>query len=169
MTLNLTKCEFGEALVTYLGNQVGNGQVRPVDAKVAAAADYLAPTTRCGLCRFLGITGYYRCFYRNFSTVVSPLTSLCSPNVPFKWTAECQHAFEAVAVKSLLCSAPVLSAPVLSAPDFLRPFKLEVNASAMDAGAVLLQDGALVILVVCVFFSFTLVVVCLINTHFLFE
>ena len=37
---------------------------------------------------------------------------------------------------SLLCSAPVLAAP-----DFAQPFKLEVDASATGAGAVLLQDG----------------------------
>ena len=37
---------------------------------------------------------------------------------------------------SLLCSAPVLSAP-----NFSLPFKLEVDASATGAGAVLLQDG----------------------------
>lgn len=47
---------------------------------------------------------------------------------------ECQHAFDSA--KSLLCSAPVLAAP-----DFARPFKLEVDASATGAGAVLLQDG----------------------------
>lgn len=36
LTLNLAKCEFGKATVTYLGKQVGQGSVRPVDAKVTA-------------------------------------------------------------------------------------------------------------------------------------
>ena len=36
LTLNLAKCEFGKATVTYLGKQVGLGQVRPVDAKITA-------------------------------------------------------------------------------------------------------------------------------------
>ncbi|XP_029980233.1 scavenger receptor cysteine-rich type 1 protein M130-like, partial [Sphaeramia orbicularis] len=44
-----------------------------------------------------------------------------------------QEAFESV--KALLCSAPVLAAP-----DFSWPFKLEVDASAFGAGAVLLQE-----------------------------
>ncbi len=36
LTLNLAKCDFARATVTYLGKQVGQGQVRPVEAKVAA-------------------------------------------------------------------------------------------------------------------------------------
>ena len=36
LTVNLAKCEFAKATVTYLGRVVGQGQVRPVDAKVRA-------------------------------------------------------------------------------------------------------------------------------------
>lgn len=81
------------------------------------------------------MAGYYRCFCRNFSAIVHPLTSLLSPKVQFVWTPECQHTFESV--KSLLSHAPVLAAP-----DFSRPFKLEVDASAVGARAVLLQEDA---------------------------
>lgn len=63
--------------------------------------------------------------------MVVPLTRLCSPAVPFMWDKLCQNAF-----KSILCSAPVLGAP-----NFSRAFKLEVDASASGAGAVLLQDN----------------------------
>lgn len=66
--------------------------------------------------------------------MVTPLTKLCSPVVPFVWTDECDHAFSTA--KSLLCSAPVLAAP-----NFSLPFKLEVDACATGAGAVPLQDG----------------------------
>src|SRR4029434_7966777 len=34
LTVNLAKCEFGKATVTYLGKVVGRGQVHPVGAKV---------------------------------------------------------------------------------------------------------------------------------------
>ena len=36
LTLNLAKREFGKATVTYLGKQVGRGQVRPLTGKVEA-------------------------------------------------------------------------------------------------------------------------------------
>lgn len=86
LTLNLAKYEFGQGTVTYLGRQVGGGKVRPVEAKVSAIIQFLAPETRCELKQFLGMTGYYRCFCRNFSTVVQPLTDLTSPKVEFVWS-----------------------------------------------------------------------------------
>lgn len=135
LTVNLAKCEFGHATVTYLGKQVGQGQVRPVEAKVAAILDFPVPSTRKALRRFLGMAGYYRNFCRNFSTVIRPLTNLLSPKVNFTWSPECQKAFESA--KSLLSHSPVLAAPDLS-----RPFKLEIDASAVGAGAVLLQENA---------------------------
>lgn len=60
LTLNLAKCDFGKAMVTYLRKQVGQGQVRPMLAKVQAILDFPAPQTRRELRRFLGMVGYYR-------------------------------------------------------------------------------------------------------------
>lgn len=79
------------------------------------------------------MTGCYRAFCKNFAEVASPLTNLLSQSKVFEWSSECQSAFDAV--KTLLCSAPVLSAP-----NFSRPFKLEVDASEVGAGAVLIQE-----------------------------
>ncbi len=66
LTLNLAKCEFGQATITYLGREVGQGQVRPVEAKVTAVAEFPIPTTRKELRRFLGMAGYYRNFCKTF-------------------------------------------------------------------------------------------------------
>ncbi len=132
---NLAKCEFGKATVTYLGRQVGQGQVRPVEAKVTAIVKCPIPTTRRALHRFLGMAGYYRKFCRNFSTVVPLLTNLLSPKIDFVWSPECQHAFESV--KALLCHSPVFGTPDISCP-----FKLEVDASDVGAGAILVQEDA---------------------------
>lgn len=96
LTLNLAKCDIGKAMVIYLGRQVGQGQVRPVQAKVEAVANFPVPSTRRELRRFLGIAGYYRGFYKNFSSVVAPLTTLLSPSPSFVWSGECQYAFDCV-------------------------------------------------------------------------
>ncbi len=133
LTLNLAKCDFGQATITYLGREVGQGQVRPIEAKVSAIAEFPVPTSRKELRRFLGMAGYYRNFCKNFSTVVSSLTSLISPLRAFLWSDECQNAFENV--KALLCSVPVLAAPAYD-----KAFKLEIDASFVGAGAVLIQE-----------------------------
>lgn len=72
LTVNLAKCEFAKATVTYLGRVVGQGQVRPVAAKVHAVQHFPVPTTKKELMRFLGLAGYYRSFCNNFSAVVAP-------------------------------------------------------------------------------------------------
>ncbi len=76
LTVNLAKCEFAKATVTYLGKVVGQGNVCAVQAKVSATEEYPVPTTKKELQRFLGLVGYYRSFCKNFSTVVAPLTDL---------------------------------------------------------------------------------------------
>ncbi|KAL0152873.1 hypothetical protein M9458_051806 [Cirrhinus mrigala] len=133
LTLNAAKCEFGKAVVTYLGRQVGQGCVRPVAAKVEAILQFPTPSNKRELRQFLGMAGYYRGFFRNFSAVVSPLTDLLSSSRKFIWDSGCSLAFDAV--KDLLCNAPVLSAP-----KFEKLFKLQVDASATRAGAVFLQE-----------------------------
>ncbi|PIK38095.1 hypothetical protein BSL78_25070 [Apostichopus japonicus] len=76
LTVNLTKSEFCHASVTYLGHVVGQGQVKPLKAKVEAIEQYPAPTNKKALMRFLGMVGYYRKFCPNFSDIASPLNGL---------------------------------------------------------------------------------------------
>lgn len=135
LTVNLAKCEFGKATVTYLGKVVGRGHVKPIDAKVYAISSFPTPSTRRELRRFLGMVGYYRGFCKNFASVVTPLTDLLSPKKSFQWSEKCQSSFNNA--KALLANAPVLAAP-----DFKKPFLLAVDASASGAGAVLLQQDA---------------------------
>ena len=132
LTINLAKCEFGQATVIYLGKVVGCGKVRPVHSKVEAMLNFPAPITRRQLTRFLGMVGYYRAFCKNFSVIAAPLTDLLSTKRPFEWTKESQLAFDSV--KALLTTAPVLAAP-----NFSIPFSLVVDASDLGAGGVLVQ------------------------------
>lgn len=132
LVINLTKSEFGRAQVTYLGHVVGQGQVRPRTAKVQAIADLPVPQTRKKLMRVLGMCGFYRKFVQNFSAITEPLTNLLRKSVPYKWTQQCQKAFE-------LVKAILTCEPVLAAPDFGIPFKMAVDACDVGVGAVLMQ------------------------------
>uniref|UniRef100_A0AAQ4R8V1 CCHC-type domain-containing protein n=1 Tax=Gasterosteus aculeatus aculeatus TaxID=481459 RepID=A0AAQ4R8V1_GASAC len=126
-------CVVTRAQERTMKNEVGQGEVRPIARKVEAIESFPVPITRRQLRQFVGMVGYYRTFCKNFSTVMAPLTSLLSPKVQYAWSAECQQAFESA--KALLCASPVLAAP-----DSSKPFKLEVDASSMGAGAVLIQE-----------------------------
>ena len=51
LIINLMKSEFGKATVKYLGHIVGQGQVRPLDAKIQTIAKFPIPTSRKELAR----------------------------------------------------------------------------------------------------------------------
>jgi len=144
LTVNLQKSEFGHAHVTFLGHVIGQGQVAPVAAKVEAVLQYPTPVDRRGLMRFMGMAGYYRRFCKNFSQISAPLTDLLSTKRTFRWSEDCQQAFDNL--KHLLCTAPVLRAP-----DIGKPFVIHVDASDSGVGAVLLQNKSEVLHPVCYF------------------
>ena len=135
LTINLMKSEFGKATVKYLGHIVGQGQVRPLDAKIQTITKYPIPTSRKELARFLGMAGYYRNFCLNFSEIAAPLTNLLSKKVKFVWTDDCQLAFDKV--KLLLQKSPVLKSP-----DYEKPFKLIIDSSDVGTGSVLVQEAS---------------------------
>lgn len=76
LTVNLAKCEFARATVTYLGKVVGQRKVGPVGAKIETIDKYPVPETKKELGRFLGLLGYYRGFCPISSAVVASLTNL---------------------------------------------------------------------------------------------
>ena len=134
LTVNLAKCEFGQACVTYLGHVVGRGEIRPIHAKVDAIVNFPVPTNKSQLMRFLGMVGYYRKFCNNFAVVAEPLTRLLQKKQTYIWKEDQRAAFGKV--KRLLTSAPVLAMP-----DFKRPFIIHVDASDLGLGAVLMQES----------------------------
>ena len=69
LTMNLMKSKFSKATVKYFGHIVGQGQVRPLDAKIQTIAKFPIPTSPKELARFLGMAGYYRKFCLKFSEI----------------------------------------------------------------------------------------------------
>ena len=134
LTVNLGKSEFGCGTVMYLGHEIGQGKVAPIDAKVKAILAFPTPTDRKSLRRFLGMIGYYRKFCNNFAQLALPLTNLLKGGVKFVWSDACQRSLEAL--KNVLCHYPVLRSP-----DFTKGFSLAIDASDEAAGAVLLQKS----------------------------
>ena len=135
LTSNLIKSEFSKATVLYLGRIVGQGRVRPLDAKIQTITKFPIPTSRRELARLLGMAGYYRNFCLNFSEIAAPLTNLLSKKVKFVWTDDCQLAFDKI--KLLLRKSLVLRSQ-----DYGKSFKLIIDSSDVGTGALLVQEAS---------------------------
>lgn len=77
LTLNLVKCEFGKATVTYLGKKFGQGQVHFIDAKVEAKLSSFDDTSQArpftGNGRtFQSVLSKFLYFYSSSYLIVSP-------------------------------------------------------------------------------------------------
>ena len=133
LTINLQKCEFASPTLSYLGHHVGSGGVAPLQARIHDILEFRAPTSRRALRRFLGMAGFYRRFCRNFAQIATPLTDLLSEKRRFRWSQECDTAFQAL--KALLTATPILRAP-----DFSKEFIICTDASDIGIGGVLCQE-----------------------------
>jgi len=70
--------------------------VKPIHAKVEAINNLPVPSNKKELMRFLGMSGYYRRFCKNFPTIVEPFTALLRKDKKFQWQDRCQAACERV-------------------------------------------------------------------------
>ncbi|GBG64090.1 hypothetical protein CBR_g40539 [Chara braunii] len=131
--INGEKCEFGRTRVLYLGHEISAEGLKPDDAKVANIRDWPHPQSVTEMRSFLGMTGYYRTFVKNYSIVAAPLTDLTRLDTPWEWTDECEAAFKHL--KHALTHYQVLKLPD---PD--KSFIVTTNASQYGIGAVLAQQ-----------------------------
>ena len=107
----------------YLGHVVSADGISTDPGKISKVKCWPKPTNRKELLKFLGFSGYYRCFIEGYASIAAPLYRLASGDprrkkrgtspgeavVPFKWTVDCQTAFQTL--KEKLITAPVLGYP----------------------------------------------------------
>ena len=95
-----------------------------------------APTSVKELRSFLGLTSYYRRFVCHFGMISRPLTDLLKKGAMFVWTSIQEQSFTAL-------KTALMSAPMLALHDFSKPFVIETDARSIGVGAVLMQQGHL--------------------------
>jgi RNase H-like domain found in reverse transcriptase/Reverse transcriptase (RNA-dependent DNA polymerase) len=128
------KCTFEQPSIEFLGVRVSEGTVHMDDVKVEKVHKWLPPSNVTEVCKFLGFTGYYRYFIKDYSKIAKPLLLLTHNTTPWQWNDEQQQAFKTL--RELMCQQPVLKQP-----DFTKPFAVFTDASAYGMGAILSQEG----------------------------
>ncbi|MCG8048682.1 MAG: RNase H-like domain-containing protein, partial [Candidatus Thiodiazotropha endolucinida] len=148
LKLKPSKCEFFKTSVSYLGHVVSQDGVETDPDKLKALTSWPVPQNVKQLRSFLGFTGYYRRFIKDYARLAKPLNDLLvghptnpgsdkkkkkkRDKVPWQWGALQQSAFDTLKEK-------LSSPPVLAYADFKRPFIVHTDASTEGLGAVLYQ------------------------------
>lgn len=133
--LKLKKCQFMKRKVVYLGHVASAEGISPDQSKIEKLANYKRPTSAEEVRQFLGASGYYRKFIKDYGKIARPLnlkTHKENLKKPFTWDENDQAAFETL-------RTALITPPVLAYPDFTLPFVLNTDASSYAIGCVLSQ------------------------------
>ena len=132
LKLEAEKCAFTAKEVSYLGHRVTEEGLLPDPALLTAIQEIPPPKTATEVRSFLGLTGYYRRYVKNFAAIAGPLHALTRKDAVFHWSADCQDGFDRL--KTLLTTTPITAFP-----DFSQSFRFYTYASTAGLGAILAQ------------------------------
>ena len=127
------KCKFDVKEVEFLGLIIRRDHICMDPVKLAGIKEWPAPTTVKGVRSFLGFGNFYRRFIGRYAGIARTLNDLTRKDIVFKWTDNCQKAFETLKRK-------FAEKPVLLMPDSTKPFAIEADTSKFASGAVLRQQ-----------------------------
>ena len=150
LKLSPKKCHLFRDRVKYVGHVVSVKGVETDPDKIKKVADWPVPTNTAELRTFLGFSGYYRRFVKNFVQITKPLTHLLTGDPKYQKNKKFRSTKKTVAVEWIWGDAEqdafdaikgcLISSPILAYPVYNQPFILHTDASGKGLGAVLHQN-----------------------------
>lgn len=130
--VKVTKCQLCRPEVTYLGFVINEGGIQKSQENVDRIQRWPVPNNRQEARKFLGETGFYRRFVRDYSAGAAAMHRFAYSDQPFQWLPAHQSQFDDL--------KQALAAEVtLAHPDFSKPLHLQTDASRNGLGAILSQ------------------------------
>ncbi|KAL3691076.1 hypothetical protein R1sor_004727 [Riccia sorocarpa] len=130
--LNPEKCVFWVQSGVLLGHIICSEGILMDPGKVEKIRKQLAPTNRKELQRVMGMANFYRRYILNYAVLAALVNALNKENVVFKWTHQCQEAFD-------LLKEKLSQGPIFRPPNWNMIFHVHTDASGVVVGAVLAQ------------------------------
>jgi predicted aspartyl protease len=133
LTLKPTKCKLFRDQLVFLGFKVSEKGISVDEDKTKAILEFPVPRNLKQLRSYLGVTGFYRKFIKDYAKIANPLHKLLRKDVKFEWGKEQQNAFDKLKEK-------LTNPPILNFPDFSKQFILCCDCSNTALGIVLAQE-----------------------------
>jgi hypothetical protein len=132
---DIKKSEFKVKRTKYLGFIISTEGIEVDPKKISVVKNWQPPRNVKGVQGFLGFCNFYRRFITEYGRIAKPLTALTRKGLVFKWTDQCQEAFNKL-------KEAMLSAPILRYYDPELPTMVETDASnGVVAGVLSQQDS----------------------------
>ncbi|GBP10946.1 Retrovirus-related Pol polyprotein from transposon gypsy [Eumeta japonica] len=145
LRISIEKSKFFQTEVEYLGHVVKHGKICTNPEKVEAIEKLPIPENLKELRGFLGMTGYYRKFVKNYASIAKPLTiHLRGENgaVTRNQSKKTKITLDQPAIDAFNKLKKCLKEQVeLQQPKVDKPFEITTDASNIALGAVLSQQG----------------------------
>lgn len=133
ITLSPQKCQFHLKEINYLGFNISEQKIRPIQSNIIKITSFPTPKNKRQLKKFIGICGYYRHLIPAYANQIQPLIELTKYKTKFVWLAQHQTIFEQL-------QKIFFKFPFIRLPQWDKDFILNTDGSHFAISGVLMQE-----------------------------
>ena len=132
-TVNEDKCVSFSTTLSFLGYEISSEGVKPEQNHVQKLLQLQPPKDVKEVEAFIGLINYFGQMIPNYAAKTRCINELLQKDKPFKWTDECQRAFQSLVDE-------LTSEPLVQPYSLEKEVTLTTDASEKTIGAVLTQN-----------------------------